>query len=197
METGSAINNLKSVVSKVHALTPEEWNEFEMIWQPFTARRKTILTTTGETEKYLYYVADGVQRAFYLKEDNDKDATLVFTYAGSFSGVVDSFLLQQPSKYYLETLTSSSFIRTNFDQLNALMKKYHNVETFVRKSLAYTLAGVLERQIEMQCFTAEEKFKVLLRRSPHVLQMIPHKYLASYLGLDATTFSKLLGSVRI
>ena len=132
-----------------------------------------------------------------MKEDNDKDATLVFTYAGSFSGVVDSFLLQQPSKYYLETLTSSSFIRTNFDQLNALMKKYHNVETFVRKSLAYTLAGVLERQIEMQCFTAEEKFKVLLRRSPHVLQMIPHKYLASYLGLDATTFSKLLGSVRI
>jgi CRP-like cAMP-binding protein len=197
METFCAINDLKSVVSKVHILTAEEWKDFEVIWQPFTSKRKTILTPAGETEKYLYFVLEGVQRAFFLKEDNDKDATLVFTYAGSFSAVVDSFLLQQPSKYFFETLTGSSFIRTTFEQLNTLMKKYHNIETFVRKSLVYTLAGVLERQIEMQCFSAEEKFKVLLKRSPHVLQMIPHKYLASYLGLDATTFSKLLGTVRI
>jgi CRP-like cAMP-binding protein len=197
VETLIAINELKSVVYKVKPLTAEEWKDFEVIWQPFTCKRKTILTKVGETEKYLYFVVEGVQRAFYLKEDNDKDATLVFTYAGSFSGVVDSLLLQQPSKYFLETLTASSFIRTTYEQLNTLMKKYHNVETFVRKSLAYTLAGVLERQIEMQCFSAEEKFKVLLKRSPHVLQIIPHKYLASYLGLDATTFSKLLGSVRI
>jgi CRP-like cAMP-binding protein len=196
-QTSSAIENLRSVVLKVHLLTEEELEEFTGIWQPFVARRKTILTAAGETEKYLYFVSEGVQRAFYLKENADKDATLVFSYAGSFSGVLDSFLLQQPSKYFLETLTKSEFIRTTFTQVNDLMKKYHNVETFVRKSLAFTIAGVLERQIELQSFSAEEKFKVLLNRSPHVLQMIPHKYLASYLGIDATTFSKLLGSVRL
>ncbi len=195
--TFSALSKLKPVVSNVHLLTNEEWNEFAAIWQPFTAKRKTILTAAGETEKYLYFVIDGVQRAFYLKENADKDATLVFSYTGSFSGVLDSFLLQQPSRYFLETLTASEFIRTTFNQVNELMKRHHNIETFVRKSLALTIAGVLERQIELQSFTAEEKFRVLLKRSPHVLQMIPHKYLASYLGLDATTFSKLLGSVRI
>ena len=193
----SAIENLTSVVLKVHLLPEEELQEFTGIWQPFSARRKTILTAAGETEKYLYFVTEGVQRAFYLKENADKDATLVFSYAGSFSGVLDSFLLQQPSKYFLETLTRSEFIRTTFTQVNGLMNKYHNIETFVRKSLAFTIAGVLERQIELQSFSAEEKFKVLLKRSPHVLQMIPHKYLASYLGIDATTFSKLLGSVRL
>ena len=97
----------------------------------------------------------------------------------------------------METLTQSEFIRTTFTQVNELMKRYHHFETFIRKSIAISLAGTLERQIELQCFTAEEKFRTLLKRSPHVLQMIPHKYLASYLGLDATTFSKLLGSVRI
>jgi CRP-like cAMP-binding protein len=191
-----AVNNLKSLVNAVHALPEEEWNAFASIWLPFSAKRKTILTHAGETEKYLYFIVDGVQRAFYAKDD-DKEATLVFTYAGSFSGVADSFLLQQPSKYFLETLTQSEFIRTNYVQVNELMKKYHNFETFIRKLLAITLAGTLERQIELQCFSAEEKFRILLKRSPHVLQLIPHKYLASYLGLDATTFSKLLGSVRL
>lgn len=187
---------LKGMMDHVHPLEEHEWEEFASGWQPFAAKRKTIITAANETEKYLYFVTEGVQRAFYLK-DNDKDATLVFSYAPSFSGVLDSFLLQQPSKYFLETLTYSEFIRTTFTQVNELMKKYHNFETFVRKSLAITIAGVLERQIELQSFSAEEKFRVLLKRSPHVLQLIPHKYLASYLGLDATTFSKLLGSVRV
>lgn len=185
------------MVYKVSAFSDDEWLHFSSVWQPFTAKRKTVLTAEGETEKYLYFVTAGVQRAYFLKKTDDKDATLVFTYAGSFSGVADSFLLQQPSKYFLETLTQSEFIRTTFAQLNELMLKHHSIETFVRKSLSYTLAGVLERQIELQCFSAEEKFKILLKRSPHVLQIIPHKYLASYLGIDATTFSKLLGSVRI
>jgi CRP-like cAMP-binding protein len=197
LELSEAISKLTYAVNKVHVLAEDEMEQFTGIWLPFTAPRKTILTAAGETEKYLYFVTKGVQRAFHLKENADKDSTLVFSYADSFSGVLDSFLLQQPSRYFLETLTASSFIRTTFSQINDLMKKHHNIETFVRKSLAYTVAGVLERQIELQSFSAEEKFKVLLKRSPHVLQMIPHKYLASYLGIDATTFSKLLGSVRL
>jgi CRP-like cAMP-binding protein len=192
-----AFHNLRTVVSKVHLLPTAEWEAFASIWQPFTARRKTLLTAGGETERNLYFVTEGVQRAFYLKDQAEKDITLVFTYTGSFSGVLDSFLLQKPSRYFLETLTGSEFLRTTFGQVDELMKRYHSIETFVRKSLSITIAGVLERQIELQSFSAEEKFRALLHRSPHVLQMIPHKYLASYLGLDATTFSKLLGSVRL
>jgi CRP-like cAMP-binding protein len=67
----------------------------------------------------------------------------------------------------------------------------------VLKSTSWALKGVLERQVELQSFSAEEKFRQLLTRSPQVLNLIPHKYLASYLGLDATTFSKLLGRVRL
>ena len=165
------------------------------IWQPFSCKRKTILTAAGETERYLYFVLEGVQRAFY--ENDDKEATIVFTYPPSFSGVADSFLTQQPSHYFLETLTASRFLRTSFQQLNQLQQQFPGIQKLILRATALTLRGVLERQIEIQCFNAEEKFRKLLGRSPHVLQLIPHKYLASYLGLDATTFSKLLGTVRL
>ena len=191
-----SILQLQKFISPIHPLREEEWNDFASIWQPFSAKRKTVLTAAGDTEKYLYFVTEGVQRAFYQGEDG-KEATIVFTYPFSFSGVADSFLLQVPSKYCLETLTKSEFIRTSFHQLQELMDRYHNFEKLIRKATNYTLAGVLERQVELQCFSAEQKFKTLLKRSPHVLTLIPHKYLASYLGLDATTFSKLLGTVRI
>ena len=192
----SVLTELRQFCNKIHLLQDDEWNDFANCWQPFSAKRKTILTKQGETERYLYFVTEGVQRAFYAGEQ-DKEATIVFTYPFSFSGVADSFLTQTPSRYFLETLTKSEFIRTTYQQVNELMIRYHNFETLIRKATSFSLAGVLERQIELQCFSAEEKFKVLLSRSPHVLRLIPHKYLASYLGIDATTFSKLLGRVRI
>ena len=82
-------------------------------------------------------------------------------------------------------------------QVQQLMDKYHNFERWVGLAASHSFMGVLERQVELLSFSAEEKFKTLLKRSPHVLQMIPHKYLASYLGIDPSTFSKLLATVRL
>ena len=154
------------------------------------------MTAAGETERYLYFALEGVQRAFYIGNEK-QEATIVFTYSPSFSGVADSFLTQTPSQFFMETLTASRFLRTTYKQINELMERYPNVRKMVLQLTAFILKGVLARQIELQCFSAEERFRALLKRSPHVLQIIPHKYLASYLGLDPTTFSKLLGSVRL
>jgi CRP-like cAMP-binding protein len=187
---------LREFIFKMHPLTDEEWNDLERIWIPVSYKRKTLLTAAGEVEKHLYFVMDGVQRAFYADEHHP-EATIMFTYPHSFSGIADSFLTQTPSKYFLETLTSSQLLKTTIGQVSALMDKHHNIERWIRKATSFALAGTLERQIELMSFTAEEKFRTLLKRSPHVLQLIPHKYLASYLGLDPSTFSKLLSTVRI
>jgi CRP-like cAMP-binding protein len=190
------IELLKSFVSKLHPLTVGELDAFTANWQPLTVKRKTILTAAGETERYLYFVLEGVQRAFYLGDEN-KEATIVFTYPPSFSGVADSFLTQTPSLYFLETITASCFLRISYDEVQQLIKSYPSIQQLFFKATASALKGTLERHIELQCYTNEEKFKTLLKRSPHILNLVPHKYLASYLGMDATNFSKLISSVRI
>ena len=187
---------LHDFVQRVHPLKQEEWADFSVIWTPVQYKRKTVLTVAGEIERNLYFVLEGVQRAFFVGNKNI-EATVVFTYPYAFSGVADSFLTQKPSKYFLETITSSKMLRTSYQQIQQLMDKHHNFERWVRLAASHTLMGVLERQVELLSFSAEEKFKTLLTRSPHVLQIIPHKYLASYLGIDASTFSKLLGTVKL
>jgi CRP-like cAMP-binding protein len=196
MKLPESIQHLRESTFAIHSLHDEEWNDFAAIWQSGEAKRKTILTARGETEKHLYFITEGVQRAYYLTSD-DKEATLVFTYPFSFSGVADSFLTQTPSRYFFETLTQSEFLVTNYSQVNSLLDRYPNFERFIRLATSFALKGALERQIELQTFSAEEKFTTLLRRSPQVLRLIPHKYLASYLGIDAATFSRLLSTVRV
>ncbi len=190
------LQHLKQFTFALHPLSDEEWNDFASIWHEGEAKRKTILTSKGETEKTLYFITEGVQHAYYLTAD-DKEATIVFTYPFSFSGVADSFLTQTPSKYFFETLTQSAFLKTSYSQVAALLDRYPNFERFIRLATAHALKGALERQVELQTFSAEQKFTTLLKRSPQVLRLIPHKYLASYLGIDAATFSKLLSTVRV
>ncbi|WP_276500910.1 Crp/Fnr family transcriptional regulator [Terrimonas pollutisoli] len=187
---------LRQFITAAYPLKGEELEKLLTGWQPFECKRKTILTAAGETERYLYFVVEGIQRGFYIGNDN-QEATVVFTYPPSFSGLADSFLTQTPSKYFMETLTASKFLRITYKQMEELMNQYPNIQKMILYLTGFVLKGVLERQIELQCFSAEEKFRSLLKRSPHVLQIIPHKYLASYLGIDATTFSKLMSSVRL
>lgn len=187
---------LRQTVNGISPLHDGVWKDFERIWQPFSAKRKTILTVAGESERFLYFVLDGVQRVYYFDE-RGREATVVFTYSPSFGGVLDSIMLGTASKYYYECLSNSVFLRTSVQDLNELIGREHSIETLIRLGVAGSLTGVLERLVELQCFSAEERFIKLFNRSPHILQLVPQKYIANYLGMDATNFSKLLNRLRI
>lgn len=189
-------DTLLQFTDKIHKLSPPAAEVFASIWQPMEAKRKELLTVAGEPERYLYFVLEGVQRVYYL-DDDDREATLVFTYAPSFGGVLDALLLQQASAYYYETLTPSVLLRAPILQLLQLMEQHYDVEVMVRKGVTAATSGVLGRLVELQCYSAEDRYKSLLKRSPHILQLVPHKYLANYLGMDATNFSKMMNKIKI
>lgn len=194
MET--QLKQLRALVDAVMPLPEADWQEFSALWEPFSAGRKQILTAAGEKEQYLYFVLAGVQRVYYLDEIG-REATLVFTYAPSFGGVLDAMLSQQPSRNWYETLTPSKFLRASYGEIELLRQSRKSIAEFMHVSLSVALAGLLERMAELQCFTSEEKFRALLSRSPHILNQVPHKYLANYLGIDPTNFSKLINRVVI
>lgn len=190
------LEQLKTLLSAMGNLNEADWKCFAAIWKPYSSRRKVILTHTGETERYLYFVLEGVQRVYYLDTEG-REATVVFMYPPSFAGVLDSFMLQRPSKYCFETMSASRFLRASFADVDALMKSRPALQGLILQGLSQVLSGLLERLVELQCLSSEEKFSRFLARSPHILQLVPHKYLANYIGIDATNFSKLINKVKI
>jgi CRP-like cAMP-binding protein len=183
-------------INNIHPLKEDDFADFYALLKPFSAKRKEVLTFASTEEKYLYFVIEGLQRMYYLDEQN-REATLLFTYSGNFGGVLDSMMNHKPSRFYYETLSPSTFLRASFQQVETLAQKNPEIELLLRKGLIGAFSGVLERLVEIQCFSSEEKFKQLLQRSPHILQIVPHKYLANYIGIDVSNFSKLVNSVKI
>lgn len=190
----SDLQALKNLIDTVMPLPEADWQEFSKFWTPFTAGRKEILTEQGQQEKHIYFVLEGVQRVYFYDEQG-REATLVFTYAPSFGGVLDAMLTQTKSRYWYQTLTPSRFLRAPYADIDHLRQSSPSVSEFMHRSLGSVLSGILERMTEMQCFSSEDKFRALLTRSPHILQQVPHKYLANYLGIDPTNFSKLINKI--
>lgn len=191
-----AILELRKTVDAICPLSADEWLAFSAVWKPVSFPKKSLVTRAGEREKYLYFIVSGVQRIYYFDE-SEREATLLFTYPPSFGGILDAFMLQKSAAYSYETLTASSFLRSSYPEIRKLCDEYPAVERMMQTGVTMALSGVLERLVELQCFSSEEKFRSLLQRSPHILNLFPQKYLANYLGIDPTNFSKLINKVRI
>ena len=190
------ITELRNITSALHPVSTEALDAFVAVFSPYSAKRKEAVTITGAREKYLYFVTAGVQRIFSV-DDAAKESTIIFTYPYSFGGVLDSFMLQQPSRYHYEPLTASTFLRASFGDLQKLRDQFPVIEVMLNKGLSLALSGVLERLTEIQSLGAEDKLKRMFSRSPHLFNMVPHKYLAEYLGMDSTNFSKFMNRVRL
>lgn len=186
---------LQTLVQSIHPLSEKAMEAFIHSFESVHCKKKAYLTRQGETEQYMYFVEEGVQRSFYSKDG--KDHTIAFTYPPSFSGIPESFIGQRPSHYFLQCITDSQLLRISYDRLQELVTEYRDIETFMRKSTEFVLIGLLERQYELLALNMEERFRVFVKRSPHLLNLVPHKHLASYLRIDPTNFSKLLNSIKI
>ncbi len=191
-----AAQQLIKITSAIHPLQQKEMDAFVDVFKLHSVSKKQIITAAGKKERYLYFITEGVQRMFSV-DDQGKEATILFTYPYSFGGVLDSFMLQNPSNYYYETLSASSFLRTTYSELKEIRTQFPAIELMLNKGLSLALSGVLERLAQIQSLTAEEKLRKLFSRSPHIFQLIPQKYLANYLGIDPTNFSKFMNSVKL
>jgi len=186
---------MKDFFSKIHTVDDHIIETYLSHWKVYSVPRKTIITAPGETQRYLYYVIEGIQKSYY--QDDFKQHIILFTYSPSLAGNPESFLSQTPSKYYFETITESKFLRISFDKHQELLNEYRQIETLFRKAIEALLIEIMERYYELMAFDIATRFKVFTNRSSHLLRLISQKDLAAYLRIDATNFSKLMNTIRI
>lgn len=186
---------IKEFLNQIHNVPGEVMDRYLEQWKPFSLPKKQIMTAPEEVERFMYFVKRGVQKSYYLKEG--KQHIIAFTYPPSFTGIPESFFTQSASKYFLETISDSEFLRISFEQHHRFMIAHREIETLFRKGTEMLLAGVLERQYELMALDIESRYKLFVRRSPHLLHLVPQKDLASYLRIDPTNFSKLYNKIKI
>lgn len=168
----------------------------EKDWQIFSSKlirkelpKKHLLLKAGQTEKYLSFVENGIIRFYIPKEDND--LTFTFIFNNGFVSAYDSFLTQQPSTYNIETLTQTTIWQLSFDDLQIIYNETEIGNTIGRKSAEDLFLKKSKRELSLLIQTAEQRYLNLFTEQPHLLQFIPLKYIASYIGITPQALSRI------
>lgn len=181
--------------SLFHTISKDEYETFCSHLSHKSYKKKDFILREGQVQRELLFVRKGYQLSYH--EHQDKIHVIAFTYPPGLCAVPESFLYQKPSTYNLKCVTDSEFEAISFESLNALFDQFPNIERLFRKITEAILIGMIQRHLDLHTLTIEQRFKSFTSRNPQLLHLLPHKYIASYLDIDRTNFSKLFNSVKI
>lgn len=185
----------KKYFDQIYKVDEDLLNNYFNLWSEIEYPAKTIITGVGEIQRDMYFVLDGVQKSYQISQD--KIHVLEFTYFPSLSGIPDSFIMQTPSKYYLETITKSKLLKISYDSHNSFLENNRQIETLFRRITEFILFNIIDRYYDLNAYDMKARFTTQLQKRPELLNLVPRKDLASYLRIDSTNLSKLIKSVKI
>ncbi len=185
----------KGFLSRFHPISEAD---FELLFARQKIRhfkKGEFIVREGQVQRELFFVLEGVQMASFNNEGQEH--VMLFSYPHSLTGIADSFLFQQPSEYNLKALTNTTLSGLSYERMNALFDQSQQLERLFRKMVEAQLCGLILRHREFHAYSIEERFKRFAERSSHLFQLVPHKYIANYLNISPTNFSKLYNSIAI
>ncbi|MDO7875277.1 Crp/Fnr family transcriptional regulator [Hymenobacter sp. ASUV-10] len=160
--------------------------------RPLAVRKGDFVLRAGQVQRELLFVFQGVQLTSF---DHDGDEHVItFSYPPSLAGIPDSFFYQTPAQDSIRALTDSTFGSISFHRLQELFDQSQPLERLFRKMVEAKLSGLIMRHKEFHALTIKERFRRFAQRSAHLFHLVPHKYIANYLRINPTNFSKLYNS---
>jgi CRP/FNR family transcriptional regulator, anaerobic regulatory protein len=180
---------VRRTIERYVPLSDGDWEVIEPRWEPRSFAKGELISVPGRTEQYFHIVERGVQRLFVPYDG--QEVCLGFSYDGSWSGDYDSFLRREGGRFAVQAITPSLLWGVTYADLKHLYEVSPPMERFGRRILEELLIGRATREVEQLTLSAEQRFEALMRRSPHLLQLVPQKDIASYLRMTPETFSRL------
>jgi CRP-like cAMP-binding protein len=186
------MNNLtqfKSWLKNVSFLTETDCNLFEPFLQTRQIKNKDIILREGQVCKELGFINNGAFRMYYLSDG--KEINTHFSFENEFVVNYDSFLQEAPSRYFIQALEDAEIVTFNLPTLQSAYNQSQNWERFGRIMAEYSYKLTTKRVEGFMFMDAEQRYLQMIEEAPHFLERVPLYHLASYLGVERESLSRL------
>ena len=153
-------------------------------------KAKTVLLNAGEICKHSYFVNSGILRSFNIN-DNIVEHVLQFACEGWWIGDMYSLITQKPGNLYVEVNEDAEVVLLSKENQEKLFQEIPKLERFFRILTENSLVANQERLMDNLSLSAEERFEKFCSKYPTLIQKVPQKQVASYIGVTPEFFSKM------
>lgn len=180
---------LESIARHIQ-LSAEEKAHFVSLLQAKTFKRKQFVLQQDKVCKYSTFVVAGCLRGFTI-DQNGYSHVINFAPIGWWIADMYSLLSQKPGILNIEALEDTEVLllsKVNQEKL------YHDIpqfERFFRIITENSLVAYQQRLIDNLSLPAEERYNNFCRRYPTLVNALPKKDIASYIGVTPEFFSRM------
>ena len=183
-------SNILAQISRHVSLDERESLYFSSLLIHAKIEQGEYLEKVGIVTQNFIHVESGCLMSYYTDKKGD-DHVIQFATTGWWTGDLHSFTKQQPAIYSTRALTESSvfyLLKTDMDQL---LHRYPKFERYFRILFQNSLITHQDRIVQNFSDTAEERYEHFQQKYPSLIQYVPLKYIASYLGITPEFLSKI------
>jgi len=158
-------------------------------------REKSILSPdcfikAGETPVKIAYVFQGLFRYVYIHENGD-EFTKAIIPEGNFISSYSAMVLSKPSYFTIEALENSKLLEITWSDFKQIMENDLFWVKFLLKLLEKGYMTKEKRERELLLLDAETRYKNFLVEFPGMEQRVKQVIIASYLGIQPETLSRI------
>lgn len=179
----------RTFISNYALLSEEEWKAVELCLEKKYYESGATILESGKICRKLYFLESGFLRYYYLNKNGDAISKF-FTKPPYCFTSQRSFTQEIPAQEGIETLEGSIVWEMSKADSFALFR-FPNWSKFVRKlvqEVQFYTEQILE---EFQSQTAEERYFTMMEEGNILLEKVPLKHLASYLGIAPQSLSRI------
>jgi CRP/FNR family transcriptional regulator, anaerobic regulatory protein len=180
------IQNMEKIIS----LTDEEKELILSKIELNQYKAKTVILHAGEICKHSYFVKSGILRSFTIN-DNIVEHVLQFACEDWWIGDMYSLISQKPGNLFIEVNEDAEVALLSKENQEELYHEIPKLERFFRILTENSLVAHQERLMDNLSLTAEERFEKFCSKYPTLIQKVPQKQIASYIGVTPEFFSKM------
>jgi CRP/FNR family transcriptional regulator, anaerobic regulatory protein len=177
-------------IAKIVTLSLEEQTLLLSKIEIHQVKAKTIVLHAGKVCKHSYFVNSGLLRSFNIN-DNIVEHVLHFACEGWWIGDMYSLISQKPGNLFIEVLEDSEIVLLSKENQEQLYHDIPKLERFFRILTENSLVSHQERLMDNLSLTAEERYEKFCKKYPTLIQKVPQKQIASYIGVTPEFFSKM------
>jgi CRP-like cAMP-binding protein len=153
------------------------------------------LVHVGERSDTLYLLESGLVRLFYTTPDG-RERNKAFYRAGQVTGPVSAAITASPAPFSIQCLEPTEAIRFRFGDLLAATEHNPAISRLYREMLAEAFIRNEQREAVLLTCNAEQRYQWLVENEPDLPERVAQFHIASYLGVDAVSLSRLKRKLR-
>ncbi len=183
---------IENHVRQFHNISEETLNYFAAQFEEVRYPAKHIFQKEGETCTKVGVLRKGLVRNYFNR--NNKEHTAWFDSDGGLIGSMHSFFTQMPHSESVEMLEDCIVYEIPFDKVEKTRVLFDDFAILLNKIILHGYYEMEERTKNLVAYSAVERYNLFFKTNPDLVNRIPVKYLASFLGVTPETLSRIRGN---